>query len=167
MDHQILNLRIFSCLKINNFFHGFDDTKKIISAFILPLSIPINNCLEINSPNIYKICNFRIGCWHEMNKIKDWCTRLHLLKSVHFKKTVAQSSFLSKVLSFLLKSKQSQRKWRLWKKWGLRNCLLKMNGLYLLWTKTGLTDPSSNSDRANWCYLIVPIWIVVKALLIE
>ena len=34
------------------------------------------------------------------------------LKSVHFKKTVAQSSFLSKVLSFLLKSKQSQRKWQ-------------------------------------------------------
>ena len=31
-----------------------------------------------------------------------------VLKSVHFKKTVAQASFLSKVLSFLLKSKQSQ-----------------------------------------------------------
>ena len=31
------------------------------------------------------------------------------LKSVHFKKTVAQPSFLSKVLSFLLKSKQSSK----------------------------------------------------------
>ena len=31
----------------------------------------------------------------------------NLLKFIHFKKTVAQSSFLSKVLSFLLKSKQS------------------------------------------------------------
>ena len=52
------------------------------------------------------------------------------LKSVHFKKAVAQSSFLSKVLSFSLKSKQSQRKWQqLWKKWGLCNCLLKMNAL--------------------------------------
>ena len=30
-----------------------------------------------------------------------------VLKSVHFKKTVAQSSFPSKVLSFSLKSKQS------------------------------------------------------------
>ena len=59
---------------------------------------------------------------------KNW--KLLYLKSVHFKKTVAQSSFLSKMLSFLLKSKQSQRKWQhFWKKWGLRNCLLKMNGL--------------------------------------
>ena len=32
------------------------------------------------------------------------------VKSVHFKKTVAQSVFLSKVLSFSLKSKQSQGK---------------------------------------------------------
>ena len=32
------------------------------------------------------------------------------IKSVHLKKTVTQFSFLSKVLSFLLKSKQSQRK---------------------------------------------------------
>ena len=48
------------------------------------------------------------------------------LKSIHFKKTVAQSSFFS----FFLKSKQSQRKRQhFWKKWGLCNCLLKMNGL--------------------------------------
>ena len=52
-----------------------------------------------------------------------------ILKSVHFKKTVAQSSFLSKVFAFLLKSKQNQRKWQhFWKKCGLLNCLLKMNG---------------------------------------
>ena len=52
------------------------------------------------------------------------------LKFVHFKKIVAQSSFLSKVLSFLLKTKQNQRKSQhFWKKWGLCNCLLKMNGL--------------------------------------
>ena len=52
------------------------------------------------------------------------------IKSVHFKETVAQSSFLSKALSFSLKSKQSHQKWQhLWNKWGLYNCLLKMNGL--------------------------------------
>ena len=50
------------------------------------------------------------------------------LKSVHFKKTVAQFSFLSKVLSFLLTLFWFQWKWQhFWKKWGLRNCLLKMN----------------------------------------
>ena len=41
-----------------------------------------------------------------------------LLKSVHFKKTVAQSSFLSKVLSFSLTLFWFQH---FWKKWGLRN----------------------------------------------
>ena len=52
------------------------------------------------------------------------------LKFVHFKNPVTWSSFLSKALSFLLKSKQSQGKWqRFWKKWGLHNCHLKMNGL--------------------------------------
>ena len=70
--------------------------------------------------------NLRFGAEIGQNSIKF---SSHL-KLVHFKKTVAQSSFLSKVLSFLLKSKQSQRKWQhFWKKWGLRNCLLKMNGL--------------------------------------
>ena len=53
-----------------------------------------------------------------------------VLKSVHFKKTVAQSSFLSKVLSILLTLFWFQKKWQhFWKKWGLRNFLLKMNGL--------------------------------------
>ena len=39
-------------------------------------------------------------------------------------------SFVSKVLSFLLTLVWFQQKWQhFWKKWGLRNCLLKMNGL--------------------------------------
>ena len=51
----------------------------------------------------------------------DWVWYLldlfSLLKYVHFRKTIGQSSFLSKVLSFLLKSKQSQQKWQhFWKK---------------------------------------------------
>ena len=47
------------------------------------------------------------------------------LKSVHFKNKVARSSLLSKALIFLF---WFQRKWQhFWKKWGLRNCLLKMN----------------------------------------
>ena len=62
---------------------------------------------------------------------REWfCSVQNQLKSVHFQKTIAQSSFLSKVLSFSLKSKQSQQKWQhSWKRWGLRNCLLKMNEL--------------------------------------
>ena len=61
-----------------------------------------------------------------------WCPKIVIeIKSFHFKKTAVQSSFLSKALSFSLKSKQSQRKWqRFWKKWELHSCLLKMNGLY-------------------------------------
>ena len=38
-----------------------------------------------------------------------WVMGSYFVKFVHFKKTVAQSSFLLKVLSILLKSKQSQR----------------------------------------------------------
>ena len=59
------------------------------------------------------------------------CSDSHvLIKSVDFKKTVTQSSFLSKVLSFLLTLFWFQWKWRhFWKKWGLLNCLFKMNGL--------------------------------------
>ena len=62
---------------------------------------------------------------------------VRMLKSVHFKNAVARCSFHSKIWPFLLKSKQSQLmlywKWpQFWKKWGLRNCVLKMNGLYLL-----------------------------------
>ena len=64
------------------------------------------------------------------SQILRYSRSIFCLKSVHFKRRVAQSSFLSKVLSSLLKSKQSQRKWQhFWKKWGSRNCLLKMNGL--------------------------------------
>ena len=84
--------------------------------------------------NLHEL-NFKIVCyliWDLLKKLKAQ-ESLFNLKSVHFKKPVTRISFLSKVLSFLLKSKQSQRKWQhFWKKWGLRNCLLKMNGLYMI-----------------------------------
>ena len=47
-------------------------------------------------------------------------------KSVHFMKTVAQSSFFSKLWYFSIKQQQVPQ---FWKKWGSRICLLKMNGL--------------------------------------
>ena len=50
-----------------------------------------------------------------------------LVKSVHFKKTVARISFLSKLWYFQFKSKQKVPQF--WKKRDSRNCLLKMNGL--------------------------------------
>ena len=59
---------------------------------------------------------------------------MFLLKSVHFKETVAQSSFLSKLwyssIQHQLTSKQSQLMlhWKVpqfWKKWGSCNCVLK------------------------------------------
>ena len=40
------------------------------------------------------------------NTTLTWGLKNEVLKSIHFKKTVAKSSFLSKVLSFSLKSKQ-------------------------------------------------------------
>ena len=61
-------------------------------------------------------------------------TFIYLVKSVHFKRTVAHSSFLSKLWYFSIQhqltSKQSQLLlyWKLpqfWKKWGLCNCVLK------------------------------------------
>ena len=79
MDHQILNLQIpnFQLFKNKQTFFMVKwalmiQKKIIISALLF-------NFFEIKSPKIYKICSFRIGCWHEMNKIKDWYTRLHLL----------------------------------------------------------------------------------------
>ena len=61
----------------------------------------------------------------------DIPTPLGTLKSVHFKKTVAQSSFLSKWWSFSMQH-QLMLYWKwppFWKKWGSFNCVLKMNGL--------------------------------------
>ena len=55
------------------------------------------------------------------------------IKYFHFKKTVEQSSFLSKALSFSLTLFWFQQKWQhFWKKWRLRYCLLKMKGLEIL-----------------------------------
>ena len=83
-------------------------------------------------------------------RIKD--IRRYLLKSFHFKNTVAQSSFLSKLWSFShqLISKQSQLmfywKWpQFWKKWGSRNCDLKVNELYVLPTKTKVSNNKAES----------------------
>ena len=52
---------------------------------------------------------------------------LPLRKSVHFKKTAAQISILSKLWYFQYKSKQKLPQFG--KNRDLRNCLLKMNGL--------------------------------------
>ena len=63
-----------------------------------------------------------------LNSSKKNEHKTSVLKSVHFKKTVARISILSKFWYFLfwfvLKVPQ------FWKKWGLQNCLHKMNGLY-------------------------------------
>ena len=71
-----------------------------------------------------EIISFRIIQTRKTNWLDK---QIMSLKSVHSKKTVARSSFLSKLwyLLLLLYWKVPQ----FWKKWGLRNCLLKMNGL--------------------------------------
>ena len=71
-------------------------------------------------------CKVVIGVWG--NNFTPFFFTNGPLKSVHFDKTVVQSSFLSKVLSFSLTLFWFQQKWQ-HKKWGLRNCLLKMNEL--------------------------------------
>ena len=72
---------------------------------------------------LFKIFTHRISCTMPSTKVgvknlknNNW------LKSVHFKKTVVQTSLLSKLLSVSLKSRQSQLmlywKWQFfWKKW--------------------------------------------------
>ena len=90
-----------------------------VIAFLIKSKLGIISRLNLRTwpRKIFSISDLRAG------NFKTW----FLLKSVHFKKTVAQYSFLSKVLSFSLKSKQSQQKWQhFWKKWGLRKCLLKI-----------------------------------------
>ena len=95
----------------------------------------------VTHTGIVQLCKFKIltnlfvlpsGSWY-IKKIKR-------IMSVHFKKTVAQSSYLSKLLSFLLTLFWFQKKWQHFlKKWGLRNCLLKMHN----WMKYFLYIPSS------------------------
>ena len=92
----------------------------------------------IEKLNLCKIAQFFFVLVSEVKKI--WGNKINLkiqnpgLKSIHFKKTVAKSSFLSKVLSFLLTLFWFQRKWQhFWKKWGLHNCLLKVKRLYKGW----------------------------------
>ena len=53
-----------------------------------------------------------------------------MVKSVHFKKTVVQISFISKLWYFQYKSRQKVPQF--WKKRDSRNCLLRMNGLFFL-----------------------------------
>jgi hypothetical protein len=77
------------------------------------------NCF-LDWKQFYKV---RLGFPEVVKNIKEpkW-----VLKSVHFKKTVSGILFLSKLWYFLflfvLKVPQ------FWKKWDLRNCLLKKNG---------------------------------------
>ena len=75
------------------------------------------NFLILNS----KLSQFvnQLDCFHE-NK--------YILKSVHFKKTVARFSFLSKLWYVLFNTNQKVPQF--WKKRKSRNCLLKMNRLY-------------------------------------
>ena len=71
------------------------------------------------------------------------------LKSVHFKKPVAQSSFLSKVLSFLLKAKQSQRKWNTFER--NENCAT----VFLKWTDFNILSLSQVSLKPNKYYSLL------------
>ena len=77
--------------------------------------------------SLWKFKFFRpfVLTWYSAKRTKQHLKKVYT-KVVYFKKTVTQFSFLSKVLSFLLKSKWQH----FWKKWELCNCLLKMNGLY-------------------------------------
>ena len=119
----------------------------------LQLSIPALFCIRHRSKramSAFEVSNFLFTLWNRWTKscencqIFEWSnSRGELryfphsdvmysifskiqLKSVHFKKTVAQISFLSKLWYFLfwfvLKVPQ------FWKKRDSRNCLLKMNG---------------------------------------
>ena len=91
----------------------------------------IKNQLEwLNNTNIQDLrCILMLPNW-SIASIEIWILFLLFflktcfllsLKSVHFKETVAQSSFLSKLWYF---SKQQVSQF--WKKWGSRNCLLKV-----------------------------------------
>ena len=82
MVHQVLVLCYF-------WFHG-----KVVLSFLLSRKNYQGNTLVDSFTNVH--------CFKTPSYIK----------SIHFKKTVAQSSFLSKVLSFAMKSKQNQGKWQ-------------------------------------------------------
>ena len=87
-----------------------------------------------------KIKNWDVETYR--NNLEDVFDRIKKYSlSVHFKTTVAQSSFLSKVFFIFAEIKPKSISFKnvakfaiwqhFWKKWGLLNCLLKMNGLYL------------------------------------
>ena len=99
----------------------------VVSDMSRTLYLNMEHCVIPPSCTILEITTWfahaRIVCQHLHSLVKT-------LKSVNFKKTVGQSSFLSKVLSFSLTLFWFQQKWHcLWKKWGSRNWVLKMNEL--------------------------------------
>ena len=86
------------------YFDLFSASKELIQPVQCPACLVDGDVLlpnEIDSGNFQQMLD--IGFSETSKKFSS-------LKSVHFKKAVPQSSFLSKVLSFLLKSKQSQQK---------------------------------------------------------
>ena len=82
--------------------------------------------------SLTQVSNSLFFFWHNFDSNFE-CMKLQVIKSVHFEKTVAQSSFLSKVLSFSLKSKLSQRKSQhFWKKWTDFSYLSNFKSLYVI-----------------------------------
>ena len=98
-------------------YHGQHSTDRLPSKPIFDRETPV-------------FCLYGLKIYSRVTKNCCHLALTLMVKSVHFWNPVTRSSFLSKALSFLLKSKQSQRKWqRFWKKWGSRNWFLKINEL--------------------------------------
>ena len=107
----------------------------------------IPKCLNCNLLVLakYIFCHFNIHVWILFET--NWSIRLQryisvkkiaflsLLKSVHFKMTVAWSSIYFKIVVLfnfvLMLAVVVLKSTTIWNKWGSRNCLLKMNGLYI------------------------------------
>ena len=94
-------------------------TWQVTTAWALPDPTTNNGLAKESLKRNYRQTVCWCRCKWSINP--NWAV-LHLLKSVHFKKTVAQISFLSKLWYFLfwLLLKVPQ----LWKKRNSRNCLL-------------------------------------------
>ena len=151
--HYIIGNSIYSfrfVVKVHIFWEGH----KILQN--LHLTFDCVYCSQMKGGDFAKFCGLlRIYELYLQSTLQDWATvscvmtfcpkvsqKWATLATLHKLSLFTETKIFTKVssfqedsfeilmLSFLLTSKQSQWKWlHFWKKWGLRNCLLKMNGL--------------------------------------
>ena len=139
-----IDLMVFCNDAVLDFWEGLSRASMFVSMRLQCYKCKFEFAFEfVSSPSSPKRYYFdqrskKLKPVHFLKKFKFLGEIFDEIKSVHFKKTVVRSSFLSKLWYFSIYHQQTlfwcqlMLYWKVpqfWKKWGSCNCLLKMNGL--------------------------------------